>query len=71
MLYLRCPTCKTILGNKQLLFEEESNKILNRTDINEEEKDKLRRELLDNLEIKRYCCRMRILTYVKYIEIIK
>lgn len=71
MLYLRCPTCKTILGNKQLAFEEGITKICNNQNLTEEQKDQKKMELLDDLEVKKYCCRMRVLTYIKYVEIIK
>lgn len=70
MLYFRCPTCKTELANKQLPYEEGLNKI-SKMDISESEKNKLRMELLDKLEVNNMCCRMRVLTYLKLIDIIK
>lgn len=71
MLYFKCPTCKTILANKQVPFEEGLDKICNNPKMSQKEKDSAKVELLDQLEVKRMCCRMRILTYVKQIEIIK
>ena len=71
MLYLRCPTCKTILANKQLLFEEEQDKICNNKGISDDEKNIQKRELLDKLEVKRYCCRGLMLTYLRLINIVK
>ncbi len=70
MLYYKCPTCATILANKQLLFEQELEKICNER-ISEKEKDKLKTKLLDELEVNRQCCRMRMLTYVRLIEVVK
>lgn len=70
MLYFRCPTCKTDFANKQLVYEKELEKICN-SKTTEEQKEKQKMALLDKLEIKRYCCRMRFLTYTKLIEIIK
>lgn len=71
MLYLRCPTCKTILANKQIPFEEGINSICKKNNLSDKEKDKQKMELLDNLQLKRYCCRTRIMTFTKLIEIIK
>lgn len=70
MLYPKCPTCKTELSNKQIPLEEELSNIcsMNKT---EEEKDKLKMDALDKLYIKKYCCRMRALTYLQQIDIIK
>ena len=68
MLYYRCPTCKTILANKQLMYEEELDKICTNSKLSEEEKIEQKMKLLDKLELKRYCCRMRMITYVKLID---
>ncbi|CAH6421468.1 Hypothetical protein KVN_LOCUS281 [uncultured virus] len=71
MLYYKCPSCRTVLANKQLLFEEELDKICKNESLSNEEKENEKMLLLNNLELIRYCCRMRILTYAKLIEIIK
>lgn len=70
MLYYKCPTCRTVLANKELIFKEEMEKICSKElDIDKENKEK--ENLLNRLELKRYCCRQRILTYTDLIEIIK
>jgi len=71
MLYFRCPTCKTILANKQLEYEEKLDKICKNTSLSKDEINKQKMELFDELQIIRYCCRMRFLGYIKYIDIIK
>jgi DNA-directed RNA polymerase subunit N (RpoN/RPB10) len=71
MLYFKCPTCKTILANRELVFDEELDKICKNTKLSEKEKDEEKMRLLDKLELTRYCCRMRIMTSVKQINIIK
>jgi DNA-directed RNA polymerase subunit N (RpoN/RPB10) len=71
MLYFKCPTCKTILANKQIPFEEGLEKICENSSLTQEERDQKKMELLDQLEVKRMCCRMRMMSYVKLIEIIK
>ncbi len=71
MLYFKCPTCRTNLANKQIPFEQELDKICNNNDLDDKKKDELKMALLDKLEVKRYCCRMRILTYSRLIDIVK
>ena len=71
MLYFKCPTCRTVLANKQLLLEEAIGKICQNRDLSNKEKDEQKMNILDKFEIKRYCCRMRALTYVQSINIIK
>ena len=70
MLYYKCPTCKTVLANKQIPYEEGLNSICNNTKMTDKEKDMAKRNLLDELEIKNPCCRMRTLGYLKLIDLI-
>ena len=70
MLFPKCPSCRTILANKEIIFEEEMEKICS-MDISSDKKDALKRKLIDKLQIKRYCCRQRVLTYTDLIKIIK
>ncbi len=76
MLYLKCPTCHKVLGNKQLYYEENFDKIIKDLEmgkLSNEEADKKKSELLDFIlpDKDRYCCRMRFLTYKRLIEIVK
>ncbi len=71
MLYFKCPTCKTILANKELVFDEKLDKICKDTKLSNKQKDEQKMKLLDELELPRYCCRMRIMTSIKQIDIIK
>jgi DNA-directed RNA polymerase subunit N (RpoN/RPB10) len=71
MLYFRCPSCKTLLANKQLIFEEKMIEICDNMQYDENQKNKIKKQILDDLELHRPCCRMRIMSYVKLIEIIK
>ena len=70
MLYFKCPTCRTKLADKQLLYEKRLEDICNSKD-DKQSKDNAKQKLLDELELKRPCCRMRMMGYVKLIEIIK
>ncbi len=76
MLYLKCPTCRNLLGNKQLYFEQKMDEICKDCDMKKltfEEGEKKKMELVDFLipNQDRYCCRMRLLTYRKIIEFVK
>lgn len=76
MLYIKCPTCKNLLGNKQLYFEEKFSEIckdLEMNKITQEEADKKKTDLVNFLipNKDKYCCRMRLMTYKRLIEIIK
>jgi len=70
MLYYKCPTCKTLLANKQMVYEEKLATICNDSKMNDKDKMEAKRKLLDELEIIRPCCRMRVLGYVKLIDLI-
>jgi len=71
MLYYKCPTCRTVLANKQIMFEEELKRITNNSKLSDQQKDDEKAKLLDKLQLTRYCCRMRMLTYIDPSEIVK
>jgi DNA-directed RNA polymerase subunit N (RpoN/RPB10) len=106
MLPLRCPSCQSLLADKQIPWEnaisaqvdnftDKSNTIKKKYEdkksktSNDFDHDKLDAEevtelkklnhehenaiekILDNLFVKRLCCRMRVITYVNLVEIIK
>ena len=63
MLYIVCPTCGYFLGQKTLEYEEGKMKICNNPKLSAEEREKAISTLLLGLKIRRYCCKMRIMTY--------
>ena len=68
---IRCFTCNNILGNKWNKFEKESNIIKSNNNLTDEEKTKQMINLLGNdLKLKRYCCRMILISTVDMTEII-
>jgi DNA-directed RNA polymerase subunit N (RpoN/RPB10) len=75
MLYMRCPTCGTVLGDIQKYYEDGLSKICQNAELdsenNNEKYDKEKVDLLNSTKLMRICCRMRLLKYVKLIEIIK
>jgi DNA-directed RNA polymerase subunit N (RpoN/RPB10) len=65
MLYPVCPTCGSLLADKQLEYEEGLEKILSDTKLSEEDKNKKRKQLILNIGLYRYCCKMRLLSYIQ------
>jgi len=60
--YLTCPTCGYFIGQKILVWETKSKEICNNPLLLKEEKEKLKQELLMSLKLRRYCCKMRIMS---------
>jgi DNA-directed RNA polymerase subunit N (RpoN/RPB10) len=71
MLYYKCPTCRTVLANRQLLFEAAIKSISDNNNLSETQQYDEKIKILSNLMIHNLCCRMRMLTYIKKIEIVK
>lgn len=74
MLYTKCPTCKQLLSDKELIYEEIFDKICNDNEIgkiNDDEANNLKKELVNSMNLERYCCKQRLLTYIRLINIIK
>ena len=71
MLYLKCPTCKNILANKQIPYEKDLADIHNNNKLSIKEKNIQREGLLDKYKLDKYCCRMRLLSYTRVIDIVK
>ena len=70
MYYLKCPTCSTVIGNRQIEYEKKMYEIDNNDKFNIEEKEKLKTEIFNELEFLRYCCKQRILCYIQKTSII-
>jgi DNA-directed RNA polymerase subunit N (RpoN/RPB10) len=68
---MKCPSCGYLLGNRQIIYEKGLREIMNNPNANEEEKLLLRIKLVESLNIKNYCCRMRVITFKQVTEIIK
>lgn len=71
MIYLKCPTCGTIIGNRQIIYESKLEEIDNDPNIDEPEKLEQKTKLVESLELKRYCCKMRVMTFMSKPNIIK
>ena len=62
MIYSTCPTCGFFIGNVINEFEEAKNKICSTHNITDEEQQEEISKVLKKLKIRRYCCRMRIMS---------
>lgn len=65
-----CFSCGHLLADIQIPYERDIEEIINNNKLTNEEKDEQKSQLLDKYNIKRYCCRSRVITYVKLIDII-
>ncbi len=68
MLYIVCPTCGYFLGQKMIQFETEKNNICNNPNLSSDDKDDQISKLILSLKLRRYCCKMRVLTYKDLIK---
>ncbi len=80
MLYMVCPTCGELLGDKQLIYMTKLKELCDKHDINDEllsrgfdktpafveERQALIKSLFKNI-----CCKMRVLNYVELVKLIK
>jgi hypothetical protein len=80
MLYMVCPTCGELLGDKQLIYNTKLKELCDKHNINDdllsrgfdknpqfvEERQKLIQSIFNNI-----CCKARALTYVELVKIIK
>jgi DNA-directed RNA polymerase subunit N (RpoN/RPB10) len=73
MLYIVCPTCNSLLGDRQDYYERELKKITEEYldgKISKEKTNEKKEELIKSLGLRRYCCRMRVITYQNLVDII-
>ena len=68
MLYISCPTCGYFLGQKVIQYEINKDIITNNPELNEKQKEDELSKLLIGLKLRRYCCKMRIMTYKDIVQ---
>ena len=71
MHYTRCPTCGTKLGNRQIDLDNALKIIEANTTMTDQEKQDARSNAVNNLNLKYYCCKMRVITAINKSQIIK
>lgn len=62
MIYLTCPTCGYFIGTKINEFEEKKKIICNNKNLSEEKQGEEIQKVIKSLNLRRYCCRMRVMT---------
>ena len=62
MIYITCPTCGYFIGSKAILYDTKKEEICSNNELSEEQQADEIQKLLKSLNIRRYCCRMRIMT---------
>jgi len=63
MLYMTCPTCGYFLGQKTEEYDRKKLEICTNPKLSKKEQEAKISELLLSLKLRRYCCRMRMMTY--------
>lgn len=62
MIYIACPTCGYFIGSKAEEFETKKKLICEKKDISEDKRNTEIRNLIQSLNLRRYCCKMRLMT---------
>tara|TARA_B100001248_G_C27395100_1_gene465018 strand:- start:2277 stop:2504 length:228 start_codon:yes stop_codon:yes gene_type:complete len=62
MIYSSCPTCGFFIGNIVEKYETEKIKICSNIRLNEKQQAEEIQKIFGGLGLKRYCCKMRVLT---------
>jgi len=70
MLYPVCPTCGHLLADIELEFTEKYNNIVE-SKGDEQKKEKEIQKLFNDVHIKKYCCKMRLISYFDHIKVIQ
>jgi DNA-directed RNA polymerase subunit N (RpoN/RPB10) len=68
MLYITCPTCGYFLGQKTYEYEQGKEQICANPKMSSDEKEKELTRLLMGLGLRRYCCKMRMMTYKDIVQ---
>jgi len=70
MKYVICPTCGKVLADIEIDYEIKTNELM-MSNLSEKDKIIKRKELIENMGVKRYCCKMRIFTQVDPYKVIR
>lgn len=70
MLPPNCFTCGHLFADFHIPYENDIAIIDNNNTFSENKKSEEKAKLLDKYRIKKYCCRTRVLGYVKLVDII-
>jgi DNA-directed RNA polymerase subunit N (RpoN/RPB10) len=70
MLSPKCISCGKFLADIQLPYESLKADIDSNSKLTNEEKKLAKKKILDDLQIKRWCCRSQVITYCDLINVI-
>jgi DNA-directed RNA polymerase subunit N (RpoN/RPB10) len=70
MLYTICPTCGHLLADIELEFTDKYDKIVDNINMDDAKKTKEIEKLFSDLKVKKYCCKMRLISYFNHIKTI-
>ena len=68
MLYMICPTCGYFIGQKNIEYEQGKDKICLNPNLTITQKEEEITKLLLSLNLRRYCCKMRVMTYKDIVQ---
>ena len=69
MLPPKCPTCRMLLADKQIPYQR-MVKELETKNLSDEKFSAEIRKILDNFGLTRYCCRVRMITFVDHTDVV-
>lgn len=62
MIYSTCPTCGYCIGSKVIDFETKKEEVCNNPSFDEKQREEEISKIIKSLGLRRYCCKMRIMT---------
>ena len=68
MLYMVCPTCGYLLGQKVIIYENGKEDICKNPKLTNNDKEQELTKLLLSLNLRRYCCKMRMMSYTDSVK---
>ena len=68
MLYTTCPTCGFFIGQKTEEYEKKKNEICSNPKTSKKDQEEQISKVLKSLGLRRYCCRMRMMTYKDLVQ---
>jgi len=60
---MSCPTCGFFIGQKTEEYDTKKNEICANPKLSKKDKEEQISKLLNSLKFRRYCCKMRMMTY--------
>lgn len=74
MIYMFC-SCRELLGDKAKHYERSLQEICEKNDMglfeSNEDFEKAKQNLVTSYKFRRYCCKQRLMTYIRTVNIVK